>query len=91
MIAVLFYISLTTETIEYGNVKPIFETRCAQCHNANWPAKNWLDEKIAKDNAFAIRNRVDNRSMPPNNISNLTTAERQQIINWANNIIKRKK
>lgn len=64
------------------DVKPLFEKHCAQCHSANWPDKNWLDYETAKKNKDKIKLRVQNLTMPPGNMTNMTKEERDIIIKW---------
>ena len=65
-----------------ADIKPIFEKRCSQCHNANWTDKNWLDYDTAFKNKDKIKLRVGNETMPPGNQTELTKEERASIIKW---------
>lgn len=82
------YTVIVTNSPTYKDVKPLFEKHCAQCHNANWPSRNWLDEETAKKNALQIKARVQNRTMPPGNVTNMTKEERQKIIDWVDSLKK---
>lgn len=73
---------ITSSSPVYQDVKPIFQKHCAQCHNANWPEKNWLDESKAKRDAQKIKLRIENKTMPPGNFTKMTEEERQKIIDW---------
>jgi len=66
------------------DIKPIFEKRCAQCHNANWSAKNWMDYDTAYANRNMIKLRVGNQTMPPGNQTSMTKEERDKVIKWVN-------
>jgi uncharacterized membrane protein len=81
-IAILYFI-LTTNSISYTkDVKPLIQTHCSQCHNANWPDKNWLDYDIAFKNKDKIKLRVENQTMPPGNFTGISKEERNIIVNW---------
>jgi uncharacterized membrane protein len=64
------------------DIKPIFEKRCSQCHNANWADKNWMDYDTAYKNRDKIKLRVENQTMPPGNSTNMTKEERDKVIKW---------
>ena len=64
------------------DIKPIFETKCIQCHSPSWVDKNWMDYGIAFKNKDKIKIRVQNETMPPGNITELTKNERELIIKW---------
>jgi uncharacterized membrane protein len=64
------------------DIKPIFEKRCAQCHNSNWPARNWMDYNTAKQFKNQIKLRVENKTMPPGNNTQMTEDERKKVIQW---------
>lgn len=66
------------------DAKPIIEKRCAQCHNKNWPDKDWTNYETAFKNKDKIKLRVANQTMPPGNNTNITKEERQALIDWAN-------
>jgi uncharacterized membrane protein len=67
-------------------IRPIFEKRCAQCHNARWPDKNWLDYTRAKQHADRIKMRVwIQKNMPPGNFSGMTEDERKLVRDWVDN------
>jgi uncharacterized membrane protein len=76
------FVIVTSSEPTYKDVKPLFEKHCAQCHNANWPSRNWLDEKTAKTYASQIRYRLENKTMPPGNFTKMTQEERDKIIDW---------
>ena len=85
MLEQLLIITFLNGPLSYDkDAKPIFEKRCAQCHNANWPATNWLDYTVAKDNKDKIKFRLENKSMPPGNSTGMTEDERKTIIKWIN-------
>lgn len=82
MIELIFVLSTS---LSYNkDIKPMIEKHCSQCHNPNWPDKNWLDYETAKKNKDAIKLRVGNQTMPPGNITNMTQEERNKIIQWVN-------
>jgi len=64
------------------DIKPVFQKHCAQCHNANWQTKNWMVYKTAFINRDLIRTRVQQRTMPPGNLTNMTPIEKDLIIQW---------
>jgi uncharacterized membrane protein len=64
------------------DIRPIFEKRCANCHSSNWPDKNWMDYETAKKNKDRIKFRVENKTMPPGNSTNMTEEERKKVIQW---------
>jgi len=64
------------------DVRPIIQNRCSQCHNQNWPDKNWMDYDIAFKNKDKIKLRVQNQTMPPGNSTGITKEERKTIIDW---------
>jgi uncharacterized membrane protein len=83
-------ISFTSGDITYTkDVKPIFERRCSQCHNANWPDKNWLDYNKAKENKDKIKIKVKDKTMPPGNSTEITEEERNIIIQWVDDGAKK--
>lgn len=62
-------------------IKPIFQKRCAQCHNENWKDKNWLDYETAYKNRDKIRYRVwEVKNMPPS--GDIPMIERVLIKKW---------
>jgi len=78
---------LMIATVSYRDVRPIFEKRCAQCHDAKWPAKNWMEYDVAYANRLVIKRRVwDNLSMPP---SSMPFDERRVIKKWVDQGAKR--
>jgi uncharacterized membrane protein len=75
--------STTASNLTYTtNIKSIFQNRCSQCHNSNWPDKNWMDYDTAYKNRIAIKTRVANQTMPPGNSTGLTKEERSTIVKW---------
>lgn len=76
MIELLFVLN------SFSEIKPILQKHCAQCHNENWPTKNWLDESTVLVNKNNIILRLKNKSMPPGNPTNMTDKERNDIIKW---------
>jgi uncharacterized membrane protein len=76
---ILFVLSDPTYT---SDIRPIFERRCSQCHNASWAAKNWLDYDTAYANRILIKTRVSNETMPPSNQTGMTKEERDLVIKW---------
>jgi len=64
------------------DVKPIFKSRCAVCHNENMPDKNWMIYDQAFKNKDKIKIRVANGTMPPGNSTAITKQEIQTIIDW---------
>ena len=81
----LLLISLLSGDVTYSKVQPIFKERCASCHNENWADKNWMDIKVARANADKIKLRVEQRTMPPGNLTGMTDEERELIKAWVNN------
>lgn len=75
-------LALSTSPTYTKDIKPIFEKRCAQCHNSNWPAKNWLDYDTVKKHKDVIKLRVENKTMPPGNNTQMTEEERKKVIQW---------
>ena len=65
-----------------ADIKPIFQNRCSQCHNSNWADKNWMDYDTAYKNRDKIKLRVENKTMPPSNSTNMTKEERDKVIKW---------
>lgn len=65
-----------------GNILPIFEQRCSQCHNAQaMPDRNWLDYDTAYKFRYEIKDRVYNlRTMPMT--GTMTDAEREIVKEW---------
>lgn len=78
----LIIVASSTNPTYTADVKPLIEKHCAQCHNANWPDKNWLDYETAKKNKDKIKFRIQNQTMPPGNVTNMTKAERDLIVKW---------
>jgi uncharacterized membrane protein len=66
----------------YKDIKPILNNRCAQCHNQNWPDKNWMDYDTAFKNKDKIKLRLQNQTMPPGNNTQMTDDERKTVIKW---------
>ena len=63
--------------VSHSEIKPIFSTRCQQCHN-------WINYQEAYNKAIEIRYQLKLGTMPPNNITGLTHEERGKIIEWVN-------
>ena len=81
--SILFTFLTNSGTTYTKDAKPIFEKHCSQCHNANWPDKNWLDYETAKKNKDKIKDRaVLQKSMPPGNPTNMTDKERDILKQW---------
>ncbi len=71
-------------TLNMSPVQKIFTERCAMCHNANWPTKDWTNPKVADAHKKEIFSRtVVLKDMPPSNITNMTEEERKVIAKWA--------
>jgi len=71
------------DNVQYQkHARPIFQTRCAECHNSSWKDKNWMDYETAKRNAESIKKRIADKSMPPANYTGMTNDERQMIFDW---------
>ena len=71
------------DTTYIKDAKPIFEIRCASCHNTGNIGKNWLDYNDAKKNSKQIKDRVViKKDMPIANATNMTQAERDIIKKW---------
>jgi len=81
-LSALFFIAIVTNSITYQDIEPIFENRCSQCHNRNWPDKNWMDYNTAFKNRSMIKLRVKNETMPPGNATWITKEERVLIEKW---------
>jgi uncharacterized membrane protein len=81
-ILLLGIVTLSNEKVLFKDIKPILQNRCAQCHSANWPDKNWMDYEVAKKNADKIKLRLENKTMPPGNGTNITDEERKKVIQW---------
>lgn len=82
IIAGMLWFNINNAEITYKDIKPILENRCAQCHNSNWADKNWMDYDTAKKNADKIKLRVENKTMPPGNNTQMTEDERKKVIQW---------
>lgn len=74
--------SQSNPLLVYKDVKPILEKKCGECHGSNWPEKNWSDEKITKQNSSKIKERLQNKTMPPGNFTELSEEQRKLIIKW---------
>lgn len=73
--------AVNTDITYTKDVKPIFQNRCAQCHNERWKSANWLDYKTAFKNRASIKRRVWlERSMPPS--VSMLESERVTIKDW---------
>lgn len=79
---VLSYIILSSEITYTRDAKPLFQKYCAQCHNAGWPDKNWLNYDTAKENALKIKERVYTLKNMPLGLSSITDSEREVIKQW---------
>ena len=73
---------LTTTSSPYEEVKPIFQKHCTQCHNTNWPDKDWTNYDIIFKNKDKIKLRLSNNTMPPGNFTKMTKEERNLLIKW---------
>lgn len=74
---------ITMTIVTYNQIKPILLKHCSSCHNENWSDKNWLNEKVAKENATKIKQRVwITKEMPPGNFTGMQENERELIKNW---------
>lgn len=82
LIESIIYIAMSDSLTYTKDTKPIFEQRCSQCHNSTWPDKNWMDYETAKKNKNAIKIKVKDQLMPPGNMTNMTTQERDIMIKW---------
>jgi uncharacterized membrane protein len=80
MINTIFVLlSVPTYSID---IAPIIMDRCSQCHSYNWPEKNWQRYEIAYKFKDSIKIRMKNKTMPPDNSTELTEKERALIIKW---------
>src|SRR5271157_852930 len=85
ILALLAPITALAETSYQKDALPIFQSKCAQCHNAsNMADKNWLDYGIARSKKDRILDRVwTKKDMPPyGNVTNITDQERETLKNW---------
>ena len=85
LMILLFSIGVQASTTYTKDAQPIFQNRCAQCHNAsNMADKNWLDYDIAKAKKDKILDRLwVKKDMPPyGNVTAVTDQERETIKNW---------
>lgn len=63
------------------DARPIFEKRCASCHNEMWVDKNWLDYSKAFENKDKIKLKVwKEKSMPVG--QDMPQEERETIRKW---------
>lgn len=65
----------------YLDIKPLFVTYCSNCHNQNWPAKNWLDYDTAYRNRDTIKLRVSNFTMPPGR-DKMSAVDQKLLLLW---------
>ncbi len=71
--------------VGYADVKPIIEQRCAMCHNAAVQQKNialHTPELLVRHASAVHQQVVVQRSMPQNNATQMTDAERALIGRW---------
>lgn len=88
MSSILVFSSMILANVTYHkDVRPVFEKRCAQCHNERWPDKNWMDYEKAFTNREKIKRRVESWSMPPN--GNMPKEERALVKQWVDQGAKR--
>lgn len=88
----LFSILLSFSEVKFNEVREIINKRCIQCHNENWPDRNWKDNSKVLQFKQLIALRVSVRKdMPPANITEITEEEREIINKWANNLDNRAK
>lgn len=66
------------------DVKPVFSSKCSQCHNSNTSLGNWLEYDQAYQKRYVIRNRVQSRKMPHFTDSSMTNFEINLIVDWVN-------
>jgi uncharacterized membrane protein len=75
----------TAEPVKFEQVKAIVEQRCALCHNAQVQSKNVAlhTPDLIKVNAQALyQQAVVQKSMPLNNATQITDAERALLGRW---------
>ena len=66
-------------------VQPIFQQRCSICHNSSSSIPNWMDYATAFQFRSQIYQKVVvEKSMPLNNATQMTDAERNVIAEWVN-------
>ena len=77
---------LSGSTPDFQNdILPIFQQRCATCHNATSSIPNWLDYNTAFQYKDQIYQRVFvDKTMPLNNATGMTDDERKKVADWVN-------
>ncbi|MCM2279151.1 MAG: hypothetical protein NDJ89_13830 [Oligoflexia bacterium] len=72
----------TVKGIGYGDVLPIFKSRCGLCHNPGTPDKNWQDYDTTYAKRAVITQRlIVQKSMPPGGMP-ISDNERNLIDEW---------
>jgi uncharacterized membrane protein len=68
---------------DFSQVRPILERRCATtCHDSKLGDKNWLEESNVLKYKLQMIQKLEDRSMPPGNATNMTDQERSTLIQW---------
>ena len=82
MDAIILYLLLSSSDPTYTkDIKPIFQTKCQDCHNAGTPGRNWLNYKEAFGKKNMILNRVTiKKDMPPLDWPKKVTPEEIELI-----------
>lgn len=77
--------SLPPENGPFGEIREIFQAKCALCHNANTGGNppNWLDYTVVAGKLDAILTRVFvKKDMPMTGLPGLTAEEAQKLKAW---------
>lgn len=77
--------SLPPENGPFGEIREIFQAKCALCHNANTGGNppNWLDYTVVAGKLDAILTRVFvKKDMPMTGMPGLTAEEAQKLKAW---------
>lgn len=64
------------------DIQPIFQDKCVLCHNSSMPDKDWMNYELAFKNKDKIKKRLEERTMPPGNVTQMTEEERKLVIQW---------
>jgi len=77
--------SAATAPVTYAELRQVLDTRCIPCHNAQLASKGVIlstPEDVAKNAPMMVQQAVVQKTMPLNNATQITDAERALLARW---------